>query len=214
MRPTLYATKYLILAFALAACSAAPRMKDEPSTEFAPAALYPVKSSGFAQAFVARDAKLSSYRSLSVTPLDASAVEIPQTQVMGTSRRDWLMTPEREKALQQAWAAALDQAFAGFTHAAAGPGVLEITAKMTRLAPGRPDATTVGGELLPGAASRDVVEVSMEFRLYRSEDGQLLAVIRDSRTMTAAAMSRTAPIGFDLLFRSWAALLRTRISGN
>ncbi len=214
MRLTLNATVYLMLGLALAACSAAPRMKDQPSAEFAPATLYPVKSSGFAQAFVARDAQLSSYRSLAVRPLDVSDVDIPQTLVMGTSRRDWLMSPEREKGLQQAWAAALDGAFRGYTHAAGGPGVLEITAELTRMAPGRPTAATVGGELLPAAASQDVVEVSMEFRLYRSEDGRLLAVIRDSRTMTAVAMSRTAPLGFDLLFRSWAALLHTRISGS
>ena len=213
MRAFRFPALILSLCLAVSACQS-PAVQDQPSPEFSPARLYPVTSSGFAEAYIARDAGLASYHSLDAAPLDVSQVDIPQTQVMGTSRGDWLMTPERQQSLQQSWAAAMDAAFSGYTRAENGPGVLRVTASLTRLAPGRPTAATVGGELLPAAASRDVVAVSMEFRLYRRADGRLLAVIRDTRTMTAAAMSRTSPIGFELLFRSWAALLHTRISGR
>ena len=54
----------------------------------------------------------------------------------------------------------------------------------------------------------------MEFRFYDAGNDQLLAVIRDNRTMISVAMSRTAPIGMVELFKSWAALLHTRVSGK
>jgi hypothetical protein len=63
-------------------------------------------------------------------------------------------------------------------------------------------------------SSQDVVEISMEFRLYNQASGDLLAVIRDSRTMVSVAMSRTAPVGVETMFNSWAALLHTRVSGR
>ena len=213
MRAFRFPALILSLCLAVSACQS-PAVQDQPSPEFSPARLYPVTSSGFAEAYIARDAGLADYHSLDAPPLDVSQVDIPQTQVMGTSKGDWLMTPERQQSLQQSWAAAVDSAFTAYTRAASGPGVLRMTASLTRLAPGRLTAATVGGELLPAAASRDAVSVSMEFRLYRRADGRLLAVIRDTRTMTAAAMSRTSPIGFELLFRSWAALLHTRVSGR
>ena len=200
-----------LLGFA-SACST-PTMNGQASAEFAPAELYPVTGTGFAQAFVARDAQLASYRTLDITPLDVSDVDIPQTLVMGTTKGDWLMTPERQRAMQKDWAAAMDQAFAGYGRAAQGTGVLRIAAKVTRIAPGRPNAATIGGEML-SAGSRDVVEVFIEFRLYQQDSGALLAVIRDSRTMTSVAMSRTASIGYEIMFGSWAALLHTRVAGK
>lgn len=196
----------------LAACST-PTTQEQASAEFAPAELYPVTQTGFDQAFVARDAQLASYRSLDIVPLDVSDVEIPQTLVMGTTRGDWLLTPERQRAMQQAWAAAMEQAFAAYERAEQGAGVLRIAAEIKRIAPGRPTSTTIGGAL-PSASAREAVEVFVEFRLYQQDSGVLLAVIRDSRTMTAAAMSRSAPIGTEIMFRSWAALLQTRISGK
>jgi hypothetical protein len=194
------------------ACST-PTMEGQASAEFAPAVLYPVTGTGFTQAFVARDAQLASYRALDITPLDVSEVDIPQTLVMGTTKGDWLLTPERQRAMQKAWAGAMDKAFAAYKLAGQGAGELRIAAKITRIAPGRPTSTTIGGEML-SASSRDVVEVFVEFRLYQQDSGALLAVIRDSRTMTAVAMSRTASIGLEIMFQSWAALLHTRISGK
>jgi len=210
----------LIRAILLSLCSvllqacAEPSLKSEVSKEFASEDLYPVKNSGFAQAFVRRDANLSSYRSVDISPLGVSDIDIPDTVVAGTQRRDWQMTPERQTALQAAWAHAMNQAFSSYERATGGPGVLRIAASLTRIAPGRPTATTIGGELQPMGSSRDVVEIWAEFRLYDANDNELLAVIRDNRTLTSMQMSRTAPATINLLFGSWAALLHTRISGK
>ena len=203
----------LALVSMIAGCSQ-PTLEAQPSNEFGSADLYPVKSSGFAHAYVRRDAELSRYTAVDIQPLDASSVEIPQTAVAGTLRRDWLMTPQREAALQKTWAEAMKGAFSAYKQAGSGENVLRITAQLTRIAPGRPTATTVGGALEPLGGSQDVVEIWMEFRLYDAGDDQLLAVIRDNRTMTAMAMSRTSPIGVVTMFRSWAALLHTRVSGK
>lgn len=203
-----------LLLAGLAACNTNPVLENEPASEFGSAELYPVSGSGFAHAWASRDAELSSYRKLDIVPLDVTAIEIPQTVVAGTLRRDWQMTPQKESEFQRIWAQAMNQAFAGYTMASEGSGVLRITAKIVKIAPGRPTATTVGGALDPVGSSQDVVEIWMEFRFYELASDRLLAVIRDNRTMTSVAMSRTTPVGLDLLFKSWAALLHTRVSGK
>lgn len=202
-----------IALFSMIAGCSQPTLEAEPSSEFGSADLYPVKSSGFAHAYVRRDAELSRYTAVDIQSLDVSSVDIPQTAVAGTLRRDWLMTPEREVALQKTWAEAMNGAFSNYERAASGKNVLRITSQLVKIAPGRPTATTVGGALQPGG-SQDVVEIWMEFRFYDAGNDQLLAVIRDNRTMISVAMSRTAPIGMVELFKSWAALLHTRVSGK
>ena len=203
----------LFLLGLLGAC-AEPSLKDQPAAEFGSANLYPVRSSGFASAYVRRDADLPSYRILDIAPLDVTNVDIPTTIVMGTLRRDWQMTPERQAGLRQSWAESMDRAFRTYQRGTAGDGVLRITAALLKIAPGRPTATTIGGELQPMGSSQDVVEIWAEFRLYDVADGSLLGVIRDNRTITSLAMSRTAPVTMARLFGSWAALLHTRVSGR
>lgn len=202
-----------VLSWVLLAC-AGPSLEEGPGREFDGVELYPVQSSGFAEAYARRDAGLGAYRKVDIAALDVGAIDIPRTAVAATLRRDWQITPEREAALQQAWAEAMDRAFGSYGKAASGPGVLRITARLTRVAPGRPTATTIGGELTPPGSSQDVVEIWAEFRLYDGADDSLLAVIRDNRTMTSVAMSRTAPVAVRELFGSWAALLHTRVSGK
>jgi len=204
----------LSLCLALLNACAEPALKDQVSTEFATQELYPVKNSGFAEAFVRRDANLSSYHSVDIRPLGVSDIDIPTTAVAGTLRRDWQMTAERESALQAAWADAMNKAFSAYAHAAGGTGVLRIESSLTRIAPGRPTATTIGGDLQPMGSSQDVIEIWGEFRLYDASDEKLLAVIRDNRTLTSVQMSRTAPVTVTLLFGSWSALLHTRVSGK
>ena len=103
---------------------------------------------------------------------------------------------------------------AGELLATGEPGVLRIAAQLTRIAPGRPSATTIGGALQPVGSTQDVMEIWAEFRLYDGADERLLAVIRDSRTITTVQLSRTAPVTMRQLFGSWAALLHTRITGR
>jgi len=204
----------LALCIALLNGCAEPALKDQVSTEFASQELYPVKNSGFAEAFVRRDANLASYHSVDISPLGVSDIDIPNTLVAGTLRRDWQMTAERQIALQEAWADAMNKAFAGYLRATDGSAVLRIDSGLTRIAPGRPTATTIGADLQPMGSSQDVVEIWVEFRLYDAGDERLLAVIRDNRTLTSMQMSRTAPATVRLLFGSWASLLHTRVSGK
>ena len=209
--------RYLLVFALLAtmtACAGPPSVQEQPSTEFAAEGLHPVKSSGFATAYVRLDAKLSSYRTVNIETLELDNIDVSRTAVAGTLRRHWQMTPDREAALQQVWSRAMDRAFSGYQRAASGDNTLRISARMTGVAPGRPTATTVGRDLQPMGSSQDVVEISMEFRLYNQGSGDLLAVIRDSRTMVSVAMSRTAPVGVETMFNSWAALLHTRVSGK
>ena len=209
----MYKILSLLLIILASACTT-PALENEVSEEFADQGLYPVQHSGFAEAFVRRDAGLPGYRAVDIEPLDASAVEIPSTIIAGTLRRDWAMTPERQAALQKDWARAMERVFSSYKQTASGEGVLRISASLTRMAPGRPTVATVGGALQPPGSSRDVVEIWVEFRLFDGSDGSLLAVIRDSRTMTSVAMSRTFPVATANMLASWASLLHTRISGN
>lgn len=208
-------TAILLLALlsTVTACST-PVMDNKASAEFAAEGLNTVQYSGFAEAYARPDAALASYQKIDIQALDVSDVEIPDTLIAGTLKRDWEMTPQRQAALQQSWQKAMDKAFSGYEKASSGAGVLRVAAKLTRIAPGRPTATTLGGGLQPAGSSRDVLEIWAEFRLLDGENGKLLAVIRDNRTITSAAMSRTAPITMTLLLDSWAALLHTRISGK
>mgnify|MGYP001823689101 CR=1 FL=1 len=53
-----------------------------------------------------------------------------------------------------------------------------------------------------------------EFRLYDAQSGELLAVIRDRRTIGSLQWTRAAGVDIVNLFNSWAALLHTRVSGR
>jgi hypothetical protein len=108
----------------------------------------------------------------------------------------------------------MNKAFAGYLRATDASAVLRIDSGLTRIAPGRPTATTIGADLQPVGSSQDVVEIWVEFRLYDASDERLLAVIRDNRTFTSMQMSRTAPVAVTRLFGSWASLLHTRVSGK
>jgi hypothetical protein len=198
----------------IVACSSGPALEQQPTGEFAAQGLHPVTRSGFAQAYAKPGTQLTRYSGVAIATLSTSAIETGHTTVDGTLRRDWQMNPERELALQQVWASAMQRAFNSYDQSGDGAMVLEIKAAITRVAPGRPTATTLGGGMQSMASSQDVVEIFMEFRLYDKASSELLVVIRDSRTMISQAMSRTAPAGIQMMFNSWAALLHTRVSGR
>ena len=209
-----YTTLFLLMLLGLATACSTPVMEDKASGEFAAEGLYPVKNSGFAEAYGRRGADLAGYRKVNIQALDVSNIDIPDTLIAGTMKRDWEMTPQRQAALQQSWEQAMDRVFSRYEKAASAAGVLRIEAKLTRIAPGIATATTIGAGLQPAGSSRDALEVWAEFRLFDGGDGNLLAVIRDNRTMTSVSMSRTAPVGMRQMLDSWAALLHTRVSGK
>lgn len=206
----------LILAlFAIiTACAPAPTVTSEPAAEFSDQGLYKVSASGFSSAYARPDARLSEYHAVHIEKMKLDDIDVPNTVVGGTLRRDWQMTEERMNALQSVWDRAMQRTFSSYQLLGAGEPALRISAEITRVAPGRPSATTIGGGAQPVGSSQDVIEVFVEFRLLDQPSGELQAVIRDSRTMLSIAMSRTGPAAMQTMFNSWAALLHTRISGR
>lgn len=203
-----------LLLAVLCACAPAPTIKSEAAPEFASEGLHPVSSSGFNSAYALPDVNLPGYQAVNILPLKLDNVQISQTPVATTLRRNWQMTPERISVLQETWDGAMTRAFRSYQRVGEDDAGLAISAEIVRIAPGRPTATTIGGGVQPVGSTQDVIEVFMEFRLYDQPGGELVAVIRDSRTMLSIAMSRTAPAAIQTMFNSWAALLHTRISGR
>jgi hypothetical protein len=210
---TLTRTGWLLLAFFVAGC-ASPTLEEGAAPEFASEGLAAVRNSGFAEAYVLPGANLPGYGIIDFSPMSVAGLEVTQTTMSGTTRGQWLMTPEREAGLQQTWSDATARAFRDYPRADPGQGTVRIDAALTRVAPGRTasTATSASGAMVQGTS--DIVEVSAEFRLVDAASGQLLAVIRDRRAISSLQWTRAAGIEGVNLFNSWAALLHTRVSGN
>lgn len=196
----------------LGACSA-PSIDEQPAEEFATEGLHPVSGTGFESAYVLPAANLPQYTAIEFPPFSSADVEVTQTTVTGTSRSAWIMTPEKEAGLAQAWSNATGHAFRDYPRDGEKK-VLRVESQLLRVSPGHSatTSTVAAGSSAPG--SRDVVNVSAEFRIYDQAGGQLLAVVRDRQTIAALQWTRAAGVDMANLFNSWAALLHTRISGR
>jgi len=201
------------LLFGLVAC-ASPTIKDAVSSEFAQEGLHRVTSSGFEKAYVLPEANLSSYQRIHITPMQSADVVVTQTAVSGTTRQDWLMTPEREKNLKAAWDRATHRVFAQYSSDASGGSGLTVSSRLVRIIPGRTTGTSTTSAGVLTVGSSDTVDVEVEFRLTDDASNKLLAVIRDRRTIASLQWTRAAGVDMQNLFNSWAALLHTRISGK
>jgi hypothetical protein len=203
----------LCLTGALLACAQTPSAQAAPSSEFATEGLHAVQSSGFSAAYVRPDAGLPSYKVLDIEKMSVADVRVTHTTAPGTNRRDWLISPVRETNLQQAWERAMNRSFAAYSRSGSGDKVLRITAGLTQLAPGR---TSAAAGRVSGVAgnSMNTVDVSAEFRLYEQSSGDLLAVIRDTRTIVMQQWTLADGANMANLFSAWSALLHTRISGK
>ena len=203
----------LVLGF-LCACSSPSIDVSEAGGEFAELGLHPVRSSGFEEVYARENAGLPGYRAVNIEPLKLDRTKITTAGGSGTLGRDWEMTPQRQTRLRSDWAAAMGQAFSDYEQAAGGDSVLRITSELTDVMQGSKSttATTAGG--LPVAGSRESADIRVEVRLYDRASGDLLAVIRDRRTIPAAQWSRAEGMGMINLFRSWAGLLHSRIAGR
>jgi len=203
----------LILPGLLCACSS-PSFREGATGEFADQGLYPVSSTGFDEVHARPDANLPAYSIVNIEPLKLDATRITTTGGSGTLGRDWQMTPERERQLRADWAAAMDQAFAGYEQAESDGKVLRISSELTRVIQGSKSFSSTTGAGAPAIGSTDSADIHIEIRLHDQASGELLAVIRDMRTVPAPQWSRAGGIGMINLFRNWAALLHTRVSGR
>ena len=202
-----------LLTLLLAACST-PTFKDTPSGEFGDQGLYPVKSTGFKEVHARRDAGLEDYRSVNIEPLNLDNVNFTGTTNMpGTVRRDWTSTPEREQVLTEVWDGSVERAFSEYERTEQGEQVLRISAALTQIWP-RARSVTGSPAGVPGAVSGDLVNVSIEIRLYDQASGDLLAVIRDDRDAPMIQWTQANGRNMVSLFNSWAGLLHARVAGQ
>lgn len=200
-----------LLTIFIAACSS-PSFEDEPGGEFAGAELYPVRSTGFREVHARRDANLSSYRRVNIEPMNLANTQFSGTNLTGTTRNDWQITPRREETLLGAWQTATDVAFSGYERAGSGEGVLRISSELVSV---RGRQTSVTGTTPSASPMKgNSVNIGVEFRLHDQAAGTLLAVIRDNRDHTVEVWTRGSGMGMQSLFSSWASLLETRISGR
>lgn len=204
----------------ITACSSTPEMQDKPSSEFA--GLNKVTGSGFSEAWARPDAGLANYRAISASELKSADAEIVQPgQSLGSRiSRDWELTPERQQALSDAWATALDNAAGkqGLATDSGGDKVLRIDAAITRIAPSANFAEEQQAAGRSTVYTEDSGEASAEFRLYDQSSGELLAVIRDKRRVGSQVWSRSSTVSASAdvrnLLNSWATRLMARITGN
>lgn len=197
----------------LSACST-PSLEEQPAQEFTAEGLHQVSGTGFETAYVLPGANLPGYGDIRFDRFSSADVEVTQTTVTGTNRRDWQMTPERQDNLAQAWANATAHAFRDYPREQGSDQRLRVQAELTRVSPGRSATTSsvaVGSSM---SANREVVNVSAEFRLIDTNSGQLLAVVRDRQTIGSLQWTRAGGVDMANLFNSWAALLHTRVSGR
>jgi hypothetical protein len=203
-----------LAATALQTGCAAPGLAPEISQEFSAEGLHAVRASGFEQAWVLPGAALADFSAIEIEPLDTSATQFTNTDISGTTRQQWLMTPARSDALQRLWADAATAAFAAYELDPGGDRGLRLSARLTRIAGGRSSGTTTTAGGAPAFSTGDSIEVSAEFRLHDRDGDRLLAVIRDRRTVAVEAWTRRSGAGLANLLRSWASLLHTRVSGR
>jgi hypothetical protein len=203
----------LLLAVLLTAC-ASPAIQDTPSGEFAAEDLYPVRSTGFREVHVRREAGLSRYRVVNFEPLQLDDVEFTSTTLTGTVRRDWMITPERERVLSAAWADAAARAFSDYELSQQGEKGLRVTAEMTRVWPRPGSAGGPSAVGVPGGYVGNLANIAIEMRLYDQASGELLSVVRDDRDVPVIQWTQGNGMNMLGLFNSWLSLLHARVSGG
>ena len=127
---------------------------------------YKVTGTGFETAYAVPDANLPGYGDIQFEPFSAANVDVTQTTVTGTNRRDWKMTPERQENLTRAWVNATDHAFRDYPREEGGDRQLRVEAELIRISPGRSMTTSSGSIGSSVSANREVVNVAVEFRLF------------------------------------------------
>lgn len=204
----------------LAACSSTPQLQEKESSQFA--GLNKVTGTGFNEVWAKPGAALDEYRIIAASSMTSADAEIIQPGTSSGSRvqRDWELTQARQDSLAAAWDTAITGAAtdAGLVIDSNGDNVLRIDARMTRIAPSADFAQAQSTAGRTTVYTENSGEASVEFRLVDQRSGELLAVIRDKRTLGSQTWGRSSTVtaGADTrnTLNRWARQLVARITGN
>ncbi len=203
----------VVLAALLAGCTQ-PAFQQQPAAEFAGEDLYPVRDTGFREAYARRDADLAQYRAVVIEPLQLEHTQLISAGGSGVAGVNWQITPKRAEVLGREWKNAMDGAFADYGRGDTGQQALRITSTLTQVVQrGRVSGGLGNAGSLP-IVSSETADVFMEWRLYGQPGGELLGVVRDDRSIPAPQWSLADGANMANLFRPWAALLHTRVAGR
>jgi len=203
----------VVLAALLASC-AQPAFQDQPAAEFPGEVLYPVRDTGFREAYARRDADLAQYRAVVIEPLQLDQTQLISAGGSGVAGVNWQITPKRAEVLGREWLNAMNRAFAGYSRGGSSEKALRITAALTRVVQRGAVSSGLGNAGSLPIVSGETADVFMEWRLYDQAGGELLGVVRDDQSIPAPQWSLADGANMANLFRPWAAMLHTRVSGR
>lgn len=213
--------KHLTAAFAatliLAACSGTPEVQTGDDAETM-GNLNKVDNSRADLAYVDPDADFSKYNKVMIMPLGVDKVEIIQPSTSGsiTHKRDWELTDEDRKKLQEVFHEAmvkqLEKKGDYPVVTEAGDDVLQISAKLIAIAPAAAkddnrSRTTGRSRVYTEGAGALAVAVAYA----DSETGEVLGIMKDSKSSTGVWSSNNSVSNMSdvrNMFNSWAIQIR------
>ena len=211
----------------LAGCSSTPEIQTGSDAEVIGDNLHRVDNSKADVAYIDPDADFSRYTKVMIRPLGVDKIEVIQPSKTGTSmsRRDWELTESDKLMLQETFHSAMEkhlQEKGDFPLVSeAGDDVLEIGAMITAIAP---SAAKDDGKSRAAGRSYVITEgsgaIAVAVAFGDSETGEVLALIKDSRTSSShwgLNNSVTNRADVQRMFNSWAMQINSslaKISGK
>ena len=186
-----------------------------------PANLVPIDSTPAELAYVDPNADFSKFTAILLTPLGVDNVEIiqPQSSISTVGNSNWQLTAADKLRLQQDFREAMTRQLSkkgGYPlAAAAADDVLQISARLTRIAPTAPKDDN---RSRPPGRNRVFTEgagkMRMEVTFSDSETGGVLALAKDTRSgssLWGINNSVTNAAEVRRVFNAWAMQIRTQL---
>lgn len=204
----------------LAACSSEPTIQTGEDAEVIGDNLHRVDNSRANAAWIDPNADFTRYTRVMVRPLGVDNIEIVEPTGSVTTRRgNWELTDSDKQMLQDMFKQAMEQQLQerGSFPLAQEPGddVLEIAAMITALAP---SAARDDNRSRPTGRTRVYTEgagaVAVAVAFGDSETGEILALVKDSRSSTShwgVNNSVTNRADVQRMFNSWATQLNNTL---
>lgn len=210
----------------LAACTSEPTIQTGENAEVIGDNLHRVDNSRANAAWVDPNADFSRYTRVLVRPLGVDNIEIIEPRASASSRmRNWELTDSDKQMLQDMFKKAMEQRLEerGSFPLAQEPGddVLEIGAMLTTLAPSAPrDDTGARATGRSTVYTEGAGSIAVAVAFGDSETGEVLALIKDSRSSTShwgVNNSVTNRADVQRMFNAWATQLNNtleRVTGR